>query len=50
MEKLFSLAKSSTYKNMFRVANGTHNDTWERAGLTYYDVICFYYNFNFIVI
>ncbi len=42
MEKLFLLATSSSYKELFRVKNGTHNDTYEKAGMLYYDVIIIY--------
>lgn len=40
MKKLYDLATSSVNRIMFSVPGGTHNDTWIKAGKTYYHVIC----------
>jgi len=34
-ERLFSLAKSSIHKDILRVKEGTHNDTWQVANILY---------------
>jgi fermentation-respiration switch protein FrsA (DUF1100 family) len=38
MVKLHELAKKSRLVDFFSVRGGTHNDTWERAGSSYYTV------------
>ena len=38
MKKLFDLATSSSYKDFFLVPGGTHNNTFEVAGIQYYHV------------
>ena len=38
MVKLHELAKNSRLPTFFSVKDGTHNDTWERAGPSYYMV------------
>lgn len=38
MKKLYELATSSKYKDFFLVLSGTHNDTWDVAGIEYYEV------------
>ena len=36
MKRLFDLATGSAHKDFYSVANGTHNDTWSKAGAAYY--------------
>lgn len=53
MNKLFKLAENSQNKEFYSVSGGTHNDTWERAGKPYYQVLIqllllFNIIFNFI--
>lgn len=36
MTKLYDLAKNAKHRQIFTVANGGHNDTWERGGKKYY--------------
>ena len=36
MKRLFELAISSRLKDFFSVIGGTHNDTWQIAGMEYY--------------
>lgn len=38
MVKLHELATKSRLSVFFSVRGGTHNDTWEKAGLMYYEV------------
>lgn len=38
MEGLFGLATSSVHREFYSIKGGTHNDSWERAGLQYYKV------------
>jgi fermentation-respiration switch protein FrsA (DUF1100 family) len=43
MRLLYELATGSSFRDLFIVKNGTHNDTWERAGSAYYEVYtCIY--------
>lgn len=36
MKKLFELALKAVHKDFYSVSGGTHNDTWEVAGVNYY--------------
>lgn len=38
MTTLHQAAVSSRFKDFYSVRGGTHNDTWEVAGLAYYKV------------
>jgi fermentation-respiration switch protein FrsA (DUF1100 family) len=38
MKKLYDLASKAKVRDFYAVAGGTHNDTWIRAGKTYYVV------------
>ena len=38
MKKLYLLAEKSQNKEFYSVPFGTHNDTWEKAGMHYYQV------------
>jgi len=36
MDKLFEAAQKSTYKDMYKIEGGTHNETWMQVGDQYY--------------
>lgn len=36
MEELYSLAENSVYKTKFLIPNGTHNESWNKAGKKYF--------------
>jgi abhydrolase domain-containing protein 13 len=49
MQALYALAAASVHRDFYSVTGGTHNDTWERGGVEYYQV-CYIYMHQFTCI
>jgi hypothetical protein len=48
MDRLYEAASKASYKDMFKVDNGTHNETWFQAGDDYWYKIKDFIDYEFI--
>ena len=48
MDRLYNSAEESKHKDMFKVEDGSHKDTWEKAGDDYFERISDFMEYEYI--